>query len=200
MSTIGALVLAAGMSRRFGGDKRAAPLPNGTTVAAETLHQLSAAFDKIHVVLRDNDSDALIESLTTAAPNARFSRCQDAHLGMGHSLAHGVAQVAEWDGLAVCLADMPFIQARTYRRLIEAFEVELSTGAILVPTYRSKRGHPVLFGSKHYPAMQLLQGDQGAKTVLKAQASNVRFVETDDAAILRDVDQPADLRSPAEKD
>lgn len=200
MSTIGALVLAAGMSRRFGGDKRAAPLPNGTTVAAETLHQLSAAFDKIHVVLRDNDSDALIESLTTAAPNARFSRCQDAHLGMGHSLAHGVAQVAKWDGLAVCLADMPFIQARTYRRLIEAFEVEVSTGAILVPTYRSKRGHPVLFGSKHYPAMQLLQGDEGAKTVLKAQASNVRFVETDNAAILRDVDQPADLRSPAEKD
>ena len=101
MTTTGALVLAAGMSRRFGGDKRAARLPNGTTVAAETLHQLSAAFDAIHVVVRDNDSDALIESLTIAAPNARFSRCQDAHLGMGHSLAHGVAQVAEWDGLAV---------------------------------------------------------------------------------------------------
>ena len=87
MSTIGALVLAAGMSRRFGGDKRAARLPSGATVAAETLHQLSAAFDAIHVVLRDNDSDALIESLTIAAPNVRFSRCQDAHLGWAtHSL------------------------------------------------------------------------------------------------------------------
>ena len=200
MSTTGALVLAAGMSRRFGGDRRAARLPSGATVAGETLHHLSVAFDAIHVVLRDSDSDAFIEGLTIAAPNARFSRCQDAHLGMGHSLAHGVAQVAEWDGLAVCLADMPFIQACTYRRLIEAFEVEVSSGAILVPTYRSKRGQPVLFGSKHYPAMQLLKGDEGAKTVLKAQASNVRFVAIDDAAILRDVDQPADLRSPAEKD
>ena len=200
MSTIGALVLAAGMSRRFGGDKRAAPLPNGTTVAAETLHQLSAAFDKIHVVLRDSDSDAFIEGLTIAAPNARFSRCQDAHLGMGHSLAHGVAQVAEWDGLAVCLADMPFIQARTYRQLIEAFKAEASSGAILVPTYQSKRGHPVLFGSEHFPAMQLLQGDEGAKTLLEAQANNVHFVEINDAAILRDIDQPTDLLSTAKRD
>ena len=200
MSTTGALVLAAGMSRRFGGDKRAARLPSGATVAAETLHQLSAAFDKIHVVLRDNDSDALIESLTTAAPNARFSRCHDAHLGMGHSLAHGVAQVAEWDCLAVCLADMPFIQARTYRQLNEAFKAEAKSSAILVPTYRSKPGHPVLFGSEHFPAVRLLQGDEGAKTVLKAQASNVHFVEIDDAAILRDIDQPDDLLSTAERD
>jgi len=200
MTTTGALVLAAGMSRRFGGDKRAARLPSGTTVAAETLHHLSAAFDAIHVVLRDNDSDALIKSLTIAAPNARFSRCHDAHLGMGHSLAHGVAQVGEWDCLAVCLADMPFIQARTYRQLIEAFKAEAKSRAILVPTYRSKRGHPVLFGSEHFRAMQLLQGDEGAKTVLKAQASNVRFVEIDDAAILRDIDQPDDLLSTAERD
>ena len=200
MTTTGAVVLAAGMSRRFGGDKRAARLPNGSTVAAETLHHLSVAFDAIHVVLRDSDSDAFIESLTIAAPNARFSRCQDAHLGMGHSLAHGVAQVAEWDGLAVCLADMPFIQARTYRQLIEAFKAKAESRAILVPTYRSKRGHPVLFGSEHFRAMQLLQGDEGAKTVLRAQASNVRFVEIDDAAILRDIDQPDDLLSTAERD
>ena len=200
MSTIGALVLAAGVSRRFGGDKRAARLPNGTTVAAETLHQLSAAFDAIHVVLRNSDSDALIESLKIAAPNARFSRCHDAHLGMGHSLAHGVAQVAEWDCLAVCLADMPFIQARTYRQLNEAFKAEAKSRAILVPTYQSKRGHPVLFGSRHFRAMRLLQGDEGAKTVLRAQASNVRFVEIDDAAILRDIDQPADLLSTTKKD
>ena len=48
--------------------------------------------------------------------------------------------------------------------------------------------------------MQLLQGDEGAKTVLKAQTSNVRFVEIDDAAILRDIDQPADLLSTTKKD
>ena len=200
MTTTGALLLAAGKSRRFGGDKRAARLPKGTTIAAETLHHLSAAFDAVHVVLRDNDSDAFIESLTIAAPNAGFSRCQDAHLGMGHSLSHGVAQVVKWDCLAVCLADMPFIQAHTYRQLIEAFKAEASSGAILVPTYQSKRGHPVLFGSEHFPAMQLLQGDEGAKTVLKTQVANVRFIEINDAAILRDVDQPADLLTMAERD
>jgi len=48
--------------------------------------------------------------------------------------------------------------------------------------------------------MQLLQGDEGAKRVLKAQASNVRFVEIDDAAILRDIDHPDDLLPTAERD
>ena len=56
----------------------------------------------------------------------------------------------------------------------------------------------MLFGSEHFRAMQLLQGDEGAKTVLRAQASNVRFVEIDDAAILLDIDQPDDLLSTAE--
>ena len=199
MTTTGALLLAAGKSRRFGGDKRAARLPSGTTVAAETLHHLSAAFDAVHVVLRENDSDAFIESLTIEAPNAGFSRCQDARLGMGHSLAHGVAQVAEWDCLAVCLADMPFIQARTYasslrlsrrKRRVERFSFHLSI----------KTRAPSVIRLEHFRAMQLLQGDEGAKTVLKAQASNVRFVKVDDAAILRDIDQPADLPSTTEKD
>ena len=58
----------------------------------------------------------------------------------------------------------------------------------------------MLFGSEHFRAMQLLQGDEGAKTVLKAQVSDVRFVEIDDAAILRDIDQPDDLLSTAERD
>ena len=64
----------------------------------------------------------------------------------------------------VCLADMPFIQL-TYRQLIEAFKTEAKSRAFSFHLSIKTR-HPVLFGSEHFRAMQLLQGDEGAKTVL----------------------------------
>ena len=46
---IGAIVLAAGRSKRFGSDKRKAVLPNGNLVIYETLNRVLAVFDQVLV-------------------------------------------------------------------------------------------------------------------------------------------------------
>jgi molybdenum cofactor cytidylyltransferase len=68
----------------------------------------------------------------------------------------------------------------------------LRAGAeIVVPTYASKRGHPVGFAQCHFAELMHLRGDQGARSLL--QKYTVYELALDDPGILQDIDTPDDL-------
>lgn len=181
------LLLAAGSSRRFGADKRWQPLADGTPLALATAARLRAACADVLVVVRPEDT-ALAGRLrdlgcTTVA-------CDDADSGMGHSLAAGVGASADAAGWLVALADMPSIATATYAAVQGAL---LAGAPIAVPFYRGRRGHPVGFAGRWYAALAVLQGDQGARDLLAAQAPLIRRLEIDDAGVLADIDTPEQL-------
>jgi molybdenum cofactor cytidylyltransferase len=60
-----------------------------------------------------------------------------------------------------------------------------------VPRWRGERGHPVLFGRAHFAALEALNGDRGAASLLREHP--VHWVEVEDPGILQDIDRPADL-------
>lgn len=66
--------------------------------------------------------------------------------------------------------------------------------AIVVPTHEGRRGHPVFFGRKVLP--ELAEGvlPEGARTILHRYRSEVVEVPVEDAAILFDIDTPADYQ------
>src|SRR5690606_29843509 len=135
---------AAGFSRRFGSIKLNALLPNGKTVFQQTLERIRGATDNILVVTRDELLDSLLQA---GAPKEKTVVCPDAELGMGHTLACGVRHMPEhWDGVLVCLADMPFVETSTYVTLLDALKPEV----IVVPEYQGKRGNPVGFGGEWF--------------------------------------------------
>jgi molybdenum cofactor cytidylyltransferase len=57
--------------------------------------------------------------------------------------------------------------------------------------YQGKRGNPVGFDRRHLPQLLALEGDQGARGILKQYP--VQEVDVDDAGILQDIDTPQDL-------
>ena len=101
------LVLAAGQGRRFGSDKRLARLDDGTTLLAASVARAREAFAEVRVVVRAGDTPA---SLGLPAQQ-RLVHSLDASLGMGHSLAAGVAAARNSTAraIAVLLGDMPWI-------------------------------------------------------------------------------------------
>jgi CTP:molybdopterin cytidylyltransferase MocA len=115
------------------------------------------------------------------------------HEGIAHSLRavltaldrHGSVTAA-----CVGLADQPRIGADAYRRLAAAH----GDGAELaVATYASERGNPVLVGRSLWPAAQRLEGDVGARALMRErQLVEVDCTGTGDA---RDVDTLDDLRA-----
>jgi molybdenum cofactor cytidylyltransferase len=183
--TVAGLVLAAGFSRRFGGDKRCARLSSGQSLLGASLALPCTQLEEVWVVLRPEDDST--ELGVPAQVQVVHSNC--AELGMGHSLASGVqavSQLAKANSLAIFLGDMPWISAASLGHLL----AQASSGHIVVPTFQGLPGHPVIFGRRFWPALQGLSGDTGAKSVIQANAHAVHRLPLNDPGILRDIDTP----------
>ena len=183
-----AILLAAGAGVRFGGGKLLAKLPDGAIVGARACANLIEVIPHVIAVVRPGD-DALAQQFADAGATVTF--CDDASAGMGASLAHGVRFAIDADAVLVALADMPWIRPQTLVMVADA----LRDGEPLVaPRCQGQRGHPVGFGSVHFPALIDLHDDQGARDVI-AGAAHIRLLDVDDPGVVRDVDTPADLRT-----
>jgi molybdenum cofactor cytidylyltransferase len=183
---VGVLVLAAGRAVRFGADKRLARLPDGRQVIDALLDNLADSGLPVLVCIGSDDRELAAHLAARQVPSVPCRRSAE---GMGGTLAEGVGHVRDWDGLLVALADMPWIEADTYRALAAA----LSSADLCVPVFGGRRGHPVGFGARHYDELGRLGGDTGARALLDQHATSVRELQVQDPAIHRDIDHPDDL-------
>jgi len=136
----------------------------------------------------------------------RGCRCVD-HAGwsegMGSTLAHGMKELRmlspKPDAVLVCVGDLPGLRAEHVAAIVEAARTAgedhrtIPPEVLVVPTHGARRGHPVLFGSSYFAALERLNGDEGARKILEQNESNIRLVELATQAILQDIDTPADL-------
>ena len=189
-SAIGAIVLAAGYGRRFGSDKRTYALHDGTPMLEATLRVYIEVFERIVVVLRPEDENLKSSSLALSE-KIEIVTANQAHLGMGHSLARGIAAARsdKWEGAFIALADMPFVKSDTLRQLSGGLARADDT-AIVQPVFEDRPGHPVGFKPGYFPRLGLLEGDEGARIVLDEAGDRVIRVAVDDPGILLDVDRP----------
>lgn len=185
--TVAALILAAGYSRRFGGDKRQQRLDNGKTLLEASLALPCTKLDEVWLVLRPGEPRPASLPVTV-----RVVQAPGTPLGLAHSIAAGVCQIAQAssaEAVAIFLADMPFITADTLDALLATSDAE----HLCVPTFQRRPGHPVVFGRCFWPELCHLAGDSGAREVLQRHPDAVRKVPVDDPGILLDIDRPADL-------
>jgi molybdenum cofactor cytidylyltransferase len=189
MTPVG-ILLAAGRGRRFdptgGRNKLLQRLPGGELVVVASARNLLSILPHVIAVVPPDDGgvgDAL------RVLGCDVTVCTDADTGMAASLVHAIRHSLPAAGAwLVALGDMPFVEPHTIRTLCDA----LAAGAgIAAPLMQGRRGNPVGFGAKHLPALLALQGDQGARGIIKSNA--VTEVEVDDPGIFRDIDTDADL-------
>jgi molybdenum cofactor cytidylyltransferase len=182
-----AILLAAGSSTRFGGEKLIAPW-RGRLLYEHALDALLA-------------SPAVVETLVVvqpgfavppARPRCRFVVNPDHAEGMGASLRAGVrAAPGDADAYLVALADMPGITPALIASLVTCHAA--AGKPIVVPACGGRRGHPVMIAAGLREALLAVTGDVGAREILRAHPEWVGEFETEDEAVLFDVDLPADL-------
>ena len=187
---IGAVLLGAGLGRRFGSDKRLALLDQ-RTVAETTTRVYAGAFEQLRIVLRPGDT-ALGKLL---APYGQIVFAEQAHLGMGHSLAAGFTDLS-WRWAFVGLLDMPFVGNTTLaplRQRAGGTERYILRPRLHAESDAGPHGHPMGFHHSLFAEITLLQGDTGARSLLRAYASDIEDVVFSDTGIVRDIDKPEDL-------
>ncbi len=180
------ILLAAGRSTRMGRDKLS--LPYGEkTILHGSLSPLkdSPLISEIIVVVNRDSRLAIDQEGCTVAVN------KDDHLGMSSSLRTGILAASPLtNAYIVCLADMPRITVGILASLIEAY-AETGEG-ILLPTYRGRDGHPVVLDVAYRERLLQITGDIGAKQIIRDDPDRVRRLPVDDAAVVLDIDTPAD--------
>ena len=189
-----AILLAAGSATRFGSDKLLHALPHDVPIAVQAARHLKAVFESGVLVVVRPDATALSDLLRKEG--CEVVPCERAAEGMGASLACGVRAAnaaSAADGYLVALGDMPFIRASS----IAAVRDALAGGASLAaPYFRGRRGHPVGISATFASELESLRGDEGAKKILSANASNIVKVPVGDPGVIRDIDTPGDLAPP----
>ena len=188
---ISGILLAAGSSRRFGAANKLLAILDGKPLirhAAETLAALALA-ELICVTGPDAEQvRQLIADLGFRfVHNERFSD------GMGGSVATGIrAASADTKGAIVCLGDMPRLPEALLQNLIATFAAQGHDRIVFPSLPDGSQRNPVIWPARLFPELAALEGEQGAKAILKAHAGETIAIPAPEDAFL-DIDTAAEL-------
>jgi CTP:molybdopterin cytidylyltransferase MocA len=167
MTTIAAVVLAAGEASRFGSPKQRLLLPR----VLERLEETSVR--EIVVV----EGAYPLETPTAV----RLVHCTDWELGPGASLRCGLAALGDVvEAAVVVLADGPNLAPASVERVLGEWR---RVGGVVAASYEGGRGHPLVLGRAEWERIP----DDGLRGL------PVTLVPCDDLGPPGDVDTPADL-------
>lgn len=192
MNVVG-ILLAAGRGRRFdptGSSNKLLEYVNSTeTVAAASARAMLAVLPTVIAVVPSIDG-AVARALR--AVGCEVTVCPDAERGMATSLVHGLRRsLPGAQAWIIGLADMPYVAPGTIAALRQAL---VQGAAIAAPVHAARRGNPVAFGVSHLAELLALEGEHGARALLRAHF--VTEVAVHDPGIHRDIDTVADLVHP----
>jgi molybdenum cofactor cytidylyltransferase len=180
--TTGALVLAAGEGRRFGGTKQLAKL-DGRPLLEHALAAVTAVSPRVVVLGHAAAEIRAGVDLHGAEPVL----CEDWHEGQSASLRRGLAALADADAVLVVLGDQPGITASA----IDAVLAEGGDEDAVRATYDGFPGHPVLLRRALLDRAGQLRGDSGFRDLLRG--ARVREVEVGHLADPADIDTREEL-------
>lgn len=164
MSRVGAVILAAGASRRFGEAKQLALLAGETLLARAVRMAGEAGCKPVVVVLGAGAAEIGAEcGLRRAVIVVNEGWAE----GMASSIRAGVGcLVDKVDGVILMTCDQPGVDAGHLRRLMARDAAERTASS-----YAERRGVPAYFPAGDFSRLLTLKGDEGARELLAEAAS-----------------------------
>ena len=179
---ISAILLAAGQSKRMGGENKLTKKIQGVPLIKHSVKNiLAASIDELIIVL--GYQKEIIEKLIDKNKKIKFVFNKDFESGMASSIKAGLNHLSNnSEAFFICLGDMPMINQDVYNQLIKS----RNNKEIIVPTYKGQQGNPILFSKSMKSIIISIEGDIGAKKILEQNKDKILKVKIDDINIAKD--------------
>jgi molybdenum cofactor cytidylyltransferase len=188
---LAAVILSGGASRRMGSPKALVPYQGRSFL--EHLLQVTR-HEKIGVrrVVLGADARAIAEKVALRPDEIVVN--EDWEKGQLSSIQAALRSLpAVTDGVLLCLIDHPLVSRDLVSDLIERF---YSSGkAIVLPVFKGRRGHPVIFGATLYEELLAAPLETGARAVVWAHSGEISEVETAEEGCVLNLNDPDALAS-----
>jgi molybdenum cofactor cytidylyltransferase len=189
---VGAVILAAGGSRRFGRPKLLESWKGEPIIRHVVRAAVQAGLSPIVLVVGDQ-AEGVSEAAAGWAIETSVNGAWAA--GQSGSMRLGLARLRDRVEASVfMLGDMPMVQPRLIRRLVERHRMTLAP--VIVPWADGRRGNPALFDRATFEALDEITGDTGGRAIVdRFELERVDWEARDffDLDTPRDLDQLAGL-------
>ena len=196
---ISSILLAAGTSSRMEGENKLIKEINGMPLIKHSIKNiLGSAVDEIIVVLGHDKS--LIENLIEKNKKIKIIYNDDYKNGVSSSIKKGLNHISErTEGFFICLGDMPNVNQNIYNKLIKTrynYNKKLipeRRKEIFIPFFEEKEGNPILFSKFMKEKISNIDGDFGAKKIIKNNENKILYVPIKSNGVILDFDTQKDF-------
>lgn len=180
---ISAIVMASGFSTRMGKNKLLMQY-NDKTIIENTLDILNKCdFKEIIVVSQYQE---VLNMSNIYGFKAILNH--NAILGQSESIKLGITNSQECDGYMFFVGDQPLLNILDVKDIIKCFEN--NTEYIIIPTYKERKGNPVIFPSYLKDSLLMLKNDEKGKKVIN-EYDKIKYVKVNKETLM-DIDTKKD--------
>ena len=185
------IILAAGQSKRMKEKNKLLIKIDNKTMIEKIVDTALKSIANNTIVVLGHENDILQNLLNnkniTTIVNKEYLKGQSSSLQLGIS-----ALPEDCDAAIVILGDMPNISSRLINQLIENYKPN-DNKSIIIPTYKNKKGNPVLIDREFFPDILSIKGDKGAKDIIMANKKYISEIPQKNSTIVEDIDTKEDL-------
>lgn len=198
LKKLSVVLLAAGESRRMGELNKLLLPVDGVPLLRRTSMMLcnygraeNCGFSEVVVVTGHEQREA-VEQLTglpvSLVHNENYSQGQMSSVICG---LRGLVQPV--DGVLICLSDLPLVDLEDIRTIHEGFSK--SKKPILVPTFNSQRGNPIVLATSQVDEIIKTGRNLGCRNLIEREPERVTTLEMPNDHVVIDMDTPNNYKN-----
>ena len=188
---ISAILLAAGQSKRMGGDNKLIKKYNKKYLINHIVGTLiKSKVDKIIIVL--GFQSRKVRKITAKNEKINFIYNKNYKSGISSSIKAGLKRVSKKNiGFLIVQADMPLISKNIINSI--CYVVKKNRKEIIAPTYKGKMGNPIGFKYSMVKILNKVKKDSGAKKIILRNKKRLGLIKVNSKSIFKDFNTKRDF-------
>lgn len=181
---VGCIIMASGLSKRFGRNKLLATI-HGKTFIQQILDLTEGLFEKRMVLTRSKE----VEDICKDQDIAVILHDKE---GRNEAIALGIEEMPEMDGWIFCPCDQPFLRRESLIQIRYTFARK--GNGIFRLAYQGIGGTPILFSKEYFTELRELPDQAGGSYLAKKYPEEVTLIPVSDELELFDIDTPEEYQ------